>query len=637
MNPSPRHASPRGRDTGPDAGGPPRRAPSSPRLGGRIALYLAASLVLALAIAVGLELVHTVNDPWKEPLERFAALQADVVLLGALVVWALLVFLLALTGRLWISAGVTLTLATMVGFADYQKMRLRSEPLYPSDVTYLGQFRFLVESVGTGRALGVAAALVAIPAVAWGVARLVGRRMRPGMWVPTRLGRRVILARGATGVVSAAVLLSAVTFNQPGNVTREAYEAAGVYWAPWSQLDNYAKNGFLAGLLYNLPATAMDRPADYDAATMEAVVARWREAAVVTNATRDAAALADTNIVLVLGESFSDPLRMAAASSAGVTVAEDPLPFTRSLMDGGTSGTMLSSGYGGGTANVEFEVLTGMAVSNFQSQLHSPFQMLVSQQESFPSFVRTFGEPDRATLTLHPYLASFYRREVVYPVLGFERSEFIQDMTHTDRLEGDRYVSDAATYTELVDELRASERPMFVNVVTMQNHPPQKGYLSPIGVEGPFDATENAAMGQYLRGLKYSDEALAQLVADLAALDERTIVLFYGDHLPTVWPQEVLDTTDPALQYETPWFVFANFETAEVDPGVTIGPNLLVNQLLAAAQAPVTPYNALLAALAEEDPTRAPELLADYRLVQYDLSVGEGYSTEAMLSVPAQR
>src|SRR5659263_1343 len=128
-------------------------------------------------------------------------------------------------------------------------------------------------------------------------------------------------------------------------------------------------------------------------------------------------------------------------------------------------------------------------------------------------------------------------------------------------------------------------------------------------------------MGQYLRGLKYSDEALAQLVADLAALDERTIVLFYGDHLPTVWPQEVLDTTDPALQYETPWFVFANFETAEVDPGVTIGPNLLVNQLLAAAQAPVTPYNALLAALAEEDPTRAPELLADYRLVQYDLSL----------------
>ncbi|HZL80745.1 MAG TPA: hypothetical protein VFC06_02210, partial [Demequina sp.] len=137
--------------------------------------------MLALAIAVGLELVHTVNDPWKEPLERFTALQADVVLLGALIVWALLVFLLALTGRLWISAGVTLTLATMVGFADYQKMRLRSEPLYPSDVTYLGQFRFLVESVGTGRALGVAAALLAIPAVAWGVARLVGRRMRPGM------------------------------------------------------------------------------------------------------------------------------------------------------------------------------------------------------------------------------------------------------------------------------------------------------------------------------------------------------------------------------------------------------------------------------------------------------------------------
>lgn len=609
----------------------------------RLAL-LVATLVLAVLIVLGLEWVHALNDPWEEPAERFALLQADVLFLGGIVVWAVLVLLLSLTGRFWLTAGLAVAGTVFVAFADFFKMQLRNEPLYPSDIGYLAEAALLVENVGAGRSVGLLAVLTAIVAGAWALSRSGRMRRR----APS--GRRALALRVTSGTLAGIVVFSAVTFNQPGNLTRRAYEAAGVFWAPWSQLDNYAKNGFLAGVLYNLPATAMDRPAGYSAGTMKTLVARYTATAAAINASRDTEALADTNIVLVLGESTSDPTELA-----GITVSEDPLPFLRTLMADNTSGTMISSGYGGGTANVEFEVLTGLAMSNFQSQVHSAFQMLVAQRESFPSYLASLGAPERATLTLHPYVSSFYRREVVYPVFGFERSEFISEMQHTERWEADRHVSDAAVYAEVMDELRAADRPMLINAVLMQNHGPQTGYADPIPAEGSFSEAERNTIGQYLRGLKYSDDALAQLVADLDAFEERTIVLYYGDHLAPVWPQSVLDQNPRAAQYSTPWVVFANFDTFAVDPPTPIGPNYLVTQLLTAAGAPVTPFDALLIELSREIPAmettlmldpagrtveedqlgpRASELLADYRLIQYDLTVGAGHAEAGLFTVP---
>lgn len=625
------------------------RAGRGARLWPRALGGLVATVLLAATILLVLEWVHALNDPWLEtPLERLALLKAPVLAVSGLAVWGFVALLHAVTGRLWLAAGLALAATAFVAFADFFKMRFRTEPLFPTDATYLAEAELLVDSVGTGAVAALFAGVAAIVAVAWGASRLVRWALRRRT-TPPLPRRRVLALRAATAIVAGVVVLAAVTFNQDGNPLRRAYDSAGVYWAPWSQLDNFAKNGFVAGVLYNLPATAMDEPEGYGAEAMGELVARYRTAATAINETRDPAALQDTNVVLVLGESITDPTGLE-----GVQISEDPLPFLRDLMGRNTSGSLLVSGYGGGTANVEFEVLTGLAMANYQAQVHSAFQMLVAQADSFPSHLVRF--PDHATLTLHPYVSSFYRREVVYPVLGFERSEFITQMGHREKLESDRYVSDAAVYSEVMDELRASDRPLLVNAVTMQNHGPQTGYADPIEAEGPFSSDRSETIGQYLRGLKYSDEALAQLVSDLDEFEERTIVLFYGDHLVPVWPDAVLGQNPPDAKFTTPWVVFANFDTFEVDPGVTISPNLLVNQVLTAAGAPVTPFDALLTEVQQEVPAlqtsmvldpagriaasedqlspRARELLADYRLVQYDLTVGEGHATEALFSVP---
>jgi phosphoglycerol transferase MdoB-like AlkP superfamily enzyme len=621
------------------------------RLWPRVIGHLLATLMLAAVALLTLEWGHALNDPWVDAPERLGALKPWVLAVSGLAIWGFVGVLHALTGRLWLTTGLTLAGTAFIAFADFFKMEFRSEPLFPTDAAYLAEAGLLVDSLGAGWTAALFAGLAAVVAVPWGVSRLV--RWLRRTTTPRRVrGVRALAVRAALGMTAGLVAFAAVTFNQDGNLLRRAYDEAGVYWAPWSQLDNYAKNGFVAAVLYNLPATAMDEPEGYGPEAMGELVARYRTAATAINANRDPAALADTNIVLVLAESVTDPTILQ-----GVEPTEDPLPFLRELMSRNTSGELLVSGYGGGTANVEFEALTGLAMANYQAQVHSAFQMLVAQRESFPSHLARF--PDHATLTLHPYVASFYRREVVYPVFGFERSEFITDMGHTEKIESDRYVSDAAVYAEVLDELRASDRPLLINAVTMQNHGPQTGYADPIEAEGPFGGTQAESIGQYLRGLKYSDEAIAQLVADLDAFEERTIVLFYGDHNVPIWPQAVLDANPPQAQFTTPWVVFANFDTFEVDPAATISPNLLVNQLLTAAGAPVTPLDALLLELEEEVPAlgtsmvldpagriaesedqlspRARELLADYRLVQYDLSVGEGYVADALYAIPPAR
>ncbi|MPV35463.1 LTA synthase family protein [Georgenia subflava] len=623
--------------------------PSPARSVRRAVLLLASTAVVAVVVAYGLEWAHALNDPWLPTAERLALMNRELFALGALVVWAVLVLLLALTGRLWIAVSTTVAVAAVIGFADHQKMQIRGEPLYPSDAGYLGQLGLLVESVGTGRALALAGAVVLLPVLAWAIVALV-RRLRPAAAPRPRRRYRYAL-RAAAGLLAGAVLVSASSFNQPGSVLRGAYDDAGATWAPWNQRENYAENTFIGGLLYNLPAPPPARPAGYGEARMAELAAEYRALAETVNASRDPSALDDTNVVVVLSESFSDPARMR-----GVDLARDPIPFTRDLMSRTTSGTMLSSGFGGGTSNVEFEVLTGMAVRNFGPQLHTPFQMLLPRYEEFPSFVSALGEPGRATATVHPYHANFYRRDAVYPALGFAASTFLPQMSHADRIGNDTHVSDSSTFREVVDELRASDRPLLLNVVTMQNHGPMTdNYSDPIGVAGPFSDAAAGRLGQYLRGLEHSDEALAELVGELEAMDERTIVLVYGDHLPATWPDSVLNANGATARYETPWFVYANFETEKIETGGPLGPTFLLDRLLATADAPVTPYSALLGALSQEvaalEPqmmlgpggkpvleedlsARAAELLADYRMVQYDLSVGERYAVEEMFEVP---
>lgn len=600
-------------------------------------------MLIALVLTLGLELAHASRNSLVTGIEHVLTLDSRVLLLGWLVVLALVLFLQALTGRLWIAAAIAAGVAGLMAYSDLAKLEFRGEPLYPTDVVYLAELPLLLDTVGAGALVVFVLAVLALTGLFWWLSRLA-RARRSNSPEGARGNRPRTFTRILVGSVAAAVLLIAATFNQPANALRGAYDVSGARWAPWNQDQNYHDNGFLAGLLYNLPTKAMVEPDGYSEAAMADLVSRYTAIAERVNETRDSAALTDTNVVMILSESLSDPTKMAGIS------AEDPIPFLRTLMAENPSGTLLSPTYGGGTSTVEFEALTGMAGVNLSPQVNSPLQGVVAQRKTFPSHLTTYQ--DHYSLALHPFSNTFYRRNEAYPAFGFDEALFRKDLPALGKLPGDRYVSDAAIFGEVVNRLSDSAEPMFLNVVTMQNHGPQDGLLDPFQVDGPLTTAQETAAGQYYSGLRHSDDALRDLVAALEAMPERTIVVLYGDHLPSIWPDDVRKASGATAGNETPWVVFANFPLEQVDSAPIIGANQLFNQVLDAAGANYTAWDALLDELATELPAmegprkfdaagnqisdealspRAAHLLHDYQLAQYDMISGEGWGTAQLL------
>lgn len=568
-------------------------------------------------------------------------------LLGSILLWVAMALFVALTGRLWFGAAILLVACALVGFVNRVKLGQRQEPFYPSDLDFVLQGQFLSDMISGSTIVMLLLGLTALAALILGTGNQLAAARYPRVRrsEEPRIWRRLVATRVIAVFLAATLLWHAGHFNDPGNLVRATYDRAGTKWAWWFQKLNYQRNGVVGGFLYNTPTEAMATPVGYSADAMERIANRYSRLSQEVNATRDAESLVDTNIVVVLSEAFTDPLRVK-----GATVAEDPIPFTRDLMSRTDSGVMLAQLQGGGTANMEFETLTSMSLALFQPQVSSPFQTLLPRHAKFPSVMGHLKGHGHRALAVHPYIKTMYKREAVYPVLGFD--EFIgeSDMSSTKRLERGEFVADMSALSEVTGRIEASDEPLFVNLVTMQNHYPTDGiYDEPIPVSGLSKDRAALAAG-YARGLRYSDDALRDFLGELRESDERTAVVFFGDHLPGFWPNEIAKQNG-RLMRETPFLLWTNFtDLAPQDRPVT-SPSQFLPMLFEGIGAPIPPYYALLNELRTHVPAMGQGLLldsnsrkvsqaelspagrrvlADYRLVQYDWAVGERYSLDTM-------
>src|SRR5690606_6445027 len=126
----------------------------------------------------------------------------------------------------------------------------------------------------------------------------------------------------------------------------------------------------------------------------------------------------------------------------GFDLERDPIPRTRALMGQTMSGQMLAQMYGGGTANMGFEALTGQSLGLFRAQMLSPYQMLVPEYPDYPSAVGWFRNNGHDAIAVHPYRVGMYKREQVYERFGFE--SFIHEKTISEkkRIDDNPYISD---------------------------------------------------------------------------------------------------------------------------------------------------------------------------------------------------
>ncbi|MCH0466998.1 hypothetical protein KEK01_09720, partial [Enterococcus faecium] len=159
-------------------------------------------------------------------------------------------------------------------------------------------------------------------------------------------------------------------------------------------------NGPVIQFLNNIDIKIMEEPAGYSKEKINGIMKKYNTKADEINQTRSDW-LNNQTIVLNLSESFSDPARVP-----NLTVPTDPIPYIKSIITEGTGGLMLSVGYGGGTANMEWEGLTGLSISNLSASLVTPYTQLVERQKISPNITDLFDEK----IAIHPFTAALYRR-----------------------------------------------------------------------------------------------------------------------------------------------------------------------------------------------------------------------------------
>ena len=619
---------------------------------GRRRVRSAVTLLLGLALTLAVAVLATVlldASAWPHPVThlRTEPFASPAFPESVAVVLLLVLLLVALIGRLWIALGVVGALVGLVGLVNLTKLELRNDPVYPSDVVFLGQPSFLLEMVSKSQLVMGALALVAVVLVAAGVGWLVGKlfpRLTKGT---SRRGLVVVYAARLLVVLLCLGLLHvASNFNEKGNPWRAAFDSTGMRWRSWDQRVNYQRNGFVSGLLFNMHVDAMEKPNGYSKAAVDEITQRYERQAEEMNRGRTGT-LDKTNVVIVLSESFSQPAWLKT-----VTFPRDLIPKTTATMNRTVSGKMLTPGFGSGTANTEYEVLTGQSLSQLSPQLSTPYEQLVSHYKTFPSAVDWFRAHGHEPIAIHPFSPRMYSRPQVYDAFGFDK--FItKDTMSTKARGGGRFIDDASAYDEVLHQIKTNSKPVLAHLVTMQNHMPYGGqYGDPILPTSGLPKPYAQLAGQYARGISRTDDALADMMATLKKSPEPTTVIFYGDHLPPqVYPQSLVNKEGLVAAHQTPFLIWSNRTPLKHTDLPTTSPTQFMPKMFNAMNVPIPPWYALLTDLdaqvpamdagiaidaqdqrvkpSELDPA-AKKVLADYRMIQYDLSIGKRYSEKVM-------
>lgn len=260
------------------------------------------------------------------------------------------------------------------------------------------------------------------------------------------------------------------------------------------------------------------------------------------------------NIIYVQLESFFDP-----ATIKGLEYSKNPIENFSRLREEYPSGYLAVPSLGAGTVNTEFEVLTGMSVDFFGVGEY-PYDSTLRDRtcESLAYNLRDMGYTAHA---IHNHEGTFYSRHIVYSNLGFDTFTSLEYMKGVEYTETG-WAKDAVLTDCIVDCLNSTENTDFIFTVTVQGHGkyPDDYEDSPITIES-FDG-ENMpapnALEYYLCQLEETDRFIGDLIRKLENNPEKTVVVFYGDHLPTLGLLPEHHKTGSL--YNTEYVIWSNFE-----------------------------------------------------------------------------
>lgn len=359
-------------------------------------------------------------------------------------------------------------------------------------------------------------------------------------------------------------------------------------------------NGVALNFYIGARKMKFDKPEGYDPAAIDAFLAQYEDE--VLGNEEDL-----PNIIVIMNESFAD------LSYVGRLKTDNKyMPYFNGLTKNYPNGKMLVSVLGGGTCNTEFEYLTGLSMMYMPNGCYTYMQHIKQEVPSLASYLKEYSYE---AIAMHPFYEVCWKRNSVYKFMKFDDFISGEDMTaakskyvSADRWEkgfGDdveyvrTLISDSFFYDKVIEQFENKESDrIFIFGVTVQNHSGYEysgdDFVSDVHItnyDGYYPRAE-----QYLSLVKKSDEALEELISYFEKVDEKTLIVFFGDHQPNIEvplidkmaPQRTMIVNSFLTRYETPFVIWANYDIGgKKDLGI-ISPNFLGLKTLEYAGVPLS-------------------------------------------------
>ncbi|WP_374963850.1 LTA synthase family protein [Lysinibacillus sp. RS5] len=438
-----------------------------------------------------------------------------------------------------------------------------------------------------------------------------------------------------------SILIMITLCNYPYNYFNNIFSKSGVFSVPENQINNQNINGIVLSFILNMPTTLIDSPKKY---SKELMINNINEKYAINdrNIERNNT---KPNIVIIMSESFWDIGNLSSnieKQNYIATVKENQ------------KGNIVSSQFGGGTANVEFEALTSFSMNLLPSG-SVPYAQYIN--EKTPSLASFLNQSGYTTIGIHSFGGDFWNRNHVYPLLGFEKFKAFESFENP-KIKGD-FVADFEITNSIIDELNSNTKPTFIYAVTMQNH---GGYNNDrYGEETVKVPTNYSKEGQrilntYTTGIVDANLELNRLINYLSNFKEPTLVVFFGDHLPAlkefyeesgyIKKQNKYNLQEQLKMKQTPLVAWNNYGLY-IDEVGSISPSFLAPHILDWANLNQSKYYKFIDEFSEllpgytrevkvndknklfnDTPSEFKDFEEYYKTVQYDVLFGKKYLLE---------
>jgi hypothetical protein len=618
----------------------------------RPAIAPAAHLAVLFAAAAILVSGADLAFEWSGGSAAGATLKAEIIYPEAwtaniLILFSAYTLVFAMTSRSSVALVLISPLYAVLALATLVKIRYMHSSVQPLDLTRIREFLpFFRGAFGTG---ALAATVGATGLWLGGLARALKGEpcpmSSPWRWCTGLLSLAALLAFPVAYFKASSIPDDVEGTLPPADALLSRFRARGREFKEMARL-----RGVMLSFISELPAAFASPPPNYSPAAVASAMGKY------CGPGATAPRHSGVNLILYVVESLMDP------EDLGLHYTVEPIPNIRALRKSQVGGYGIVPEQFGGSANTEFEALTGMATTFLPEGSVAYRQYLREPIPSLPSFLRGLGY---LTTAVQADPKHFYDRERAYRLLGFDSVVWLGDTPGIERAPRGWWPSDEAVVEAVI---RASRRahPAFVFAFPSSTHfPYNRGTYRDSDLDVLDSPSPDAAaeLKEYLNSLRDADRAIGTLIDYFRHQPDSTIVAVLGDHLPPL-PEGALRTffrhlsgmtngEQARMRRRVPLLVWANFALPREQTELSINalPSYLLEKMgiapsgfLAVSDAVRAKVPVLASYVQRADggirhrdslPENERRLVDDYWLLQYDLLLGKRYSLGDSLSIPS--